>query len=121
MIIQINNDNYVVGFSTANTMVGIEYNQEVNEHFYENARYYYLENNTLVFDENKYNEDISAQEATAKLYTEKKEIEAWFVDYDKQVIQYTRAIALGQEYDKDILELHNEAEIKAIRLKEISE
>ncbi len=121
MKIKLNENNYVIGFATAgNISDSIEYNQEVSEHFYENSRYYYLENDSLIFDENKYNEDIQAQEEQAKLSAEKSELEAWFVYYDRQCMEYERDVRLGQAFDKDLNELDQQAEIKKARLKELS-
>lgn len=50
------------------------------------------------------------------LYTEEElkqnriyEIRTWFEEYDNQVKQYERCVRLGIEFDKDIVELDNQA------------
>ena len=50
---------------------------------------------------------------------ELQELEKWFEEYDKQVIQYQRSVRLGVEFDKDIAELDNQAVINANRIKEL--
>lgn len=119
MIIQVNENNYVVGYATAGTMQGVVYNGEVTEHFLENSRYYKYENEELKFDEEKYNEDIAKQEEASAKYQEISELETWFVYYDKQVSEYERDVRLGQTYDKDLEELDKQAEINKARLKEL--
>lgn len=37
------------------------------------------------------------------------EIKTWFEEYDNQVKQYQRCVRLGVEFDKDIVELDNQA------------
>ena len=37
------------------------------------------------------------------------EIRTWFDEYDNQVKQYERCVRLGIEFDKDIVELDNQA------------
>ena len=37
------------------------------------------------------------------------EIRTWFEEYDNQVKQYERCVRLGIEFDKDIVELDNQA------------
>lgn len=119
MTIQLNENNYVVGFSTANTMKGVEYNGEYSDFFLENSMYYKYENEELIFDEEKYNEEMARTEAIKAKNAEISEIKAWFVEYDMQVIQYMRSVALEEDFDKDIMELHTIAKEKAIRLKEL--
>lgn len=56
-----------------------------------------------------------------ELIQEREEILNWFIDYDLQCNQYRRKKELGIEieYDRDIIALHEQAEINAARLKEI--
>lgn len=46
-------------------------------------------------------------------------LEYWFEQYDKQVIQYQRSLRLGVEFDKDIAELDRLAVDNAKRIKEL--
>lgn len=41
----------------------------------------------------------------------KLEIKSWFEEYDSQVKQYQRCVRLGIEFDKDIVELDNQARV----------
>lgn len=50
---------------------------------------------------------------------ELRALEKWFEEYDKQVIQYQRSVRLGVEFDKDIAELDNQADINAKRIAEL--
>lgn len=50
---------------------------------------------------------------------ELEELEKWFEEYDKQVIQYQRSLRLGIEFDKDINELDEQAVVNAARIKEL--
>ena len=43
----------------------------------------------------------------------------WFEEYDNQVKQYQRCQRLGIEYDRDIVELDNQAKVNAERITEI--
>lgn len=62
------------------------------------------------------------------LYTEKEilnielsQINSWFEKYDNQVKQYERAIRRGEEFDKDIVQLDEEADLKQKRIREINQ
>ena len=50
---------------------------------------------------------------------ELRELEKWFEEYDKQVIQYQRSLRLGIEFDKNINELDEQAVVNAARIKEL--
>ena len=50
---------------------------------------------------------------------ELEELEKWFEEYDKQVIQYQRSVRLGVEFDKNIAELDKQAVTNANRIKEL--
>ena len=52
-------------------------------------------------------------------YTELMELEDWFMYYDKQTAQYQRCLRLGLEFDKDIVELDNQAVANANRINEL--
>lgn len=41
----------------------------------------------------------------------KLEIKIWFEEYDNQVKQYQRCVRLGIDFDKDIVELDNQAKV----------
>lgn len=53
------------------------------------------------------------------LYEELYKLETWFEWYDNQICQYNRCVRLGIKFDKDIVELDNEAEIKRARIQEL--
>lgn len=53
------------------------------------------------------------------LRNELAEVENWFEEYDNQVKQYQRCQRLGIEYDRDIVELDNQAKVNAERITEI--
>lgn len=72
-------------------------------------------NEDLTFSEEKYNHRKNA----VKLQEEQKQLNDWFKEYDNQVKQYQRCIRLGIEYDKDIVELDNQAKINQERIREI--
>ena len=55
------------------------------------------------------------------LYEELYKLETWFEWYDNQICQYNRCVRLGIKFDKDIVELDNEATIKQARIREIRE
>ena len=55
------------------------------------------------------------------LYEELYKLETWFKWYDNQICQYNRCVRLGIKFDKDIVELDNEATIKQARIREIRE
>lgn len=56
-----------------------------------------------------------------KFTQEQQELLDWFEEYDKQVMQYQRCVRLGVEFDKDIVELDNQASINQARLREINQ
>lgn len=47
------------------------------------------------------------------------EIKTWFAEYDNQVKQYQRCVRLGLEFDKDIVELDNQAKVYQEELREL--
>lgn len=53
------------------------------------------------------------------LNIELNELIQWFEEYDNQVKQYERCQRLGIEFDKDIVELDNQAKVNAERITEI--
>ena len=57
-------------------------------------------------------EEIALRQELAQLLT-------WFEEYDNQVKQYERCQRLGIEFDKDIVELDNQAKANAERIAEI--
>ena len=71
--------------------------------------------NKFIFNKDKYNNRINA----ISLKEEQEQLIDWFEEYDNQVKQYQRCIRLGIEYDKDIVELDNQAKINQERIKEI--
>lgn len=56
---------------------------------------------------------------TELLNLELGDLYAWFDEYDNQVKQYTRCQRMGIAYDKDIVELDNQAKVNAERITEI--
>lgn len=53
------------------------------------------------------------------LNSELSDLYVWFEEYDNQVKQYQRCQRLGIEYDRDIVELDNQAKTNAERITEI--
>ena len=53
------------------------------------------------------------------LNSELSDLYVWFEEYDNQVKQYQRCQRLGIEYDRDIVELDNQAKVNAERITEI--
>ena len=47
------------------------------------------------------------------------EIKTWFDEYDNQVKQYERCVRLGIEFDKDMVELDNQAQIYSDELRKL--
>ena len=60
-----------------------------------------------------------AKEERSNASNEISEINNWFVQYDRQVSQYQRAVRLGDVFDKDIAELDAEAVKKQMRMREL--
>lgn len=71
--------------------------------------------NKFIFNKDKYNNRINA----INLKEEQEQLIDWFEEYDNQVKQYQRCVRLGIEYDKDIVELDNQAKINQERIREI--
>ena len=67
----------------------------------------------LVFEEElqtqKYLTEKESFEANINKQQRIYEIRTWFDEYDNQVKQYERCVRLGIEFDKDIVELDNQA------------
>ena len=68
----------------------------------------------------EYDEYQVKQNNKLKLLKEQQELLKWIEYYDKQVMQYNRCQRLGIEFDKDISELDNQANINQARLREIN-
>ena len=49
------------------------------------------------------------------------EIKLWFEEYDNQVKQYERCVRLGIEFDKDIVELDNQAKAHQEELRKLNQ
>lgn len=64
---------------------------------------------------------IHEQSQEELLQKELKDLMFWFDEYDNQVKQYTRCQRLGIEFDNDINELDNQAQLNAQRISEIRE
>ena len=74
-------------------------------------------NGELVLDENK--KAAAAQKEA--LQEESMALYEWFSWYDNQVMQYTRAVRLGEVFDKDMAALDEEASTRQARIREIRE
>lgn len=72
-------------------------------------------NDDLSFSTKKYND----RKNSIELRKEQGELKIWFEEYDNQIKQYQRCLRLGIEYDRDIVELDNQAKVNQERLREI--
>lgn len=115
MYIQIDKNKNVTGYSPTEMSDAVEYDGELPEDFQENCRMYRLVNGKLIFDEDKQ----SAAEQRESLQNELNEIHEWFTWYDNQVAQYLRCVRIGEEFNKDIHALDEEANLKQSRIREI--
>lgn len=112
MKIQIDDNNYIVGYATVgNVTDGIEvsYNESIFEHGFEFYRY---ENGEIVFDEEKYDKFIQNEEKQSQieeLKTQIEELDEWLKNYDSEYATYERCKRLGIVYDGDIDNLNSEA------------
>jgi DNA integrity scanning protein DisA with diadenylate cyclase activity len=69
----------------------------------------------FVFSVEKYNARKEQEFAQLKSF----EINKWFNWYDNQVKQYQRCVRLGIEFDKDIVELDNQAKAYQEELRQL--
>lgn len=69
----------------------------------------------FVFSAEKYNARKEQEFAQLKSF----EINKWFNWYDNQVKQYQRCVRLGIEFDKDIVELDNQAKAYQEELRQL--
>lgn len=67
----------------------------------------------------KYYGSIENMNKVVTLENELIELENWFNYYDNQINQYNRNQRLNLIFDKDIVELDNEAKEKQLRIREI--
>ncbi len=81
----------------------------------ENKRFYIYDGSNFLLDQNKKSEYESRQ----ALLEELESLERWFGEYDIQCNQYRRSMELGIDYDRDIIAMHEQAEIKKVRINEI--
>lgn len=81
---------------------------------YEDCAFEDIENG--VFSIEKYN----ARKNKYLLQQELLGINTWFDEYDNQVKQYQRCQRLGIEFDRDIVQLDNQAKINQERIREIN-
>ena len=65
----------------------------------------------------KYNARKKKEENQKKI----PEILKWFEEYDNQVKQYQRCVRLGIEFDKDIVELDNQAKAYQEELRQLKQ
>ena len=72
-------------------------------------------NQDMTFSFEKYN----ARKNKIELNKELNYLKDWFDEYDNQVKQYQRCLRLGIGYDKNIVELDNQAKINQERIREI--
>ena len=71
----------------------------------------------FVFIVEKYNARKKKEENQKKI----PEILKWFEEYDNQVKQYQRCVRLGIEFDKDIVELDNQAKAYQEELRQLKQ
>ena len=67
----------------------------------------------LVFEEEMQTQNYLTEKESFEANINKQqriyEIKTWFEEYDNQVKQYQRCVRLGVEFDRDIVELDNQA------------
>lgn len=116
MKIKTDENGRVLGFVTMGGMEGAEeYTGEIPAGFEQNCRTFRMVDGHLVKDE-----EAEAAMAKAKAEAEElSEISSWFSWYDNQIAQYSRAVRLGETFDKDIAALDAEAAQKQARIREI--
>lgn len=72
-----------------------------------------VENNCVVDYDNS--NDLKEEAKQIRI----SEIKLWFEEYDNQVKQYERCVRLGIEFDKDIVELDNQAKVYQEELRQL--
>lgn len=119
MKLKLDPDGYVTGYTefcqNYASAPGTEYTGPVPENFASVCCNYRYENGTLVLDEEK----AARRELSVQIQAELSEIEAWFLWYDNQCMQYQRSVRLGEAFDQDIALLDHEAKTKQTRAREI--
>ncbi len=90
-------------------------NIEVPNDIEENKKFYVYDGSGFTIDQNMKTE----YENKKVLLEELEALEKWFDGYDIQCNQYRRSTELGIDYDRDIVAMHEQAEIKKVRINEI--
>lgn len=123
MKIQINKDNYIVGYATKgglNDGIDVEYDSSIFTYGFE---FYKYENGNIIFDANKYDLFIKNKEKQKRIdETQSKinEISEWLKNYDLEYSSYERCKRLGIIYHKDIDLLNAEAAEKQKQYNELN-
>ena len=115
MYYTLDDDGYINSFSIGGIFEdGFEFKGELPDNFLENINAYKVEDEKLVFDEERMKELQENHEIEKEII----EAEQWFDEYDKKVASYNRCIRLGIKtpYDIDIDSLDNEAREKHNKL-----
>lgn len=84
-----------------------------NDIFYDVDGKRYLKKDNL----EKFNQILKKEKNTERI----AEIKLWFEEYDNQVKQYERCRRLGIEFDKDIVELDNQAKAYQEELRQLKQ
>lgn len=117
MRIKPGKNGYVEGYAAVGDIEGsVAFHGEIPEGFKpETCRCYRLIEDALVPDPDKLasigNDDAMQDELAA--------LHSWFTRYDTQVMQYLRAVRLGQASKTDISELDEQAQKNQARINEI--
>ena len=124
MKILLDENNYIISYVIIGDVHnGIEINIDENI-FYKPCQFYKYENNSIIFDTEKYQKYLDKQNINkeiSELQKEINEINVWFEWYDGQVKQYERCVRLGIDFDKDIAELDQQAADYQLKIRELNE
>ena len=124
MKILLDENNYIISYVIiGDVQNGIEINID-EDIFYKPCQFYKYENNSIVFDDNKYQKYLDKQNINkeiSELQKEINEINVWFEWYDGQVKQYERCVRIGEEFDLDMSELDSKAKENQLKIRNLRE
>ena len=114
MYIYLDENNKVIGYGGGKGESSI-FSESVPEDFLENFYCYQYKDGEFILNQELLNNTKIAQQAQA----EYNELLQWFTWYDNQCAQYARAQRLGIEFDRDIVELDQQANKNQNRISEL--
>lgn len=124
MKILLDENNYIISYVIiGDVQNGIEINIDENI-FYKPCQFYKYENNSIIFDTEKYQKYLDKQNINkeiSELQKEINEINVWFEWYDGQVKQYERCVRIGEEFDLDMSELDSKAKENQLKIRNLRE